>query len=492
LWEAFGFFTDFTFLLFVLAGTLIGVVIGIIPAIGGLVGVAVLLPFLITLTPEQALPFIIALSAVTFTGGLITTVLVGVPGTGPNAATLVDGYALMQKGQGGRAIGAGLTASGMGGMLSGILALGFIPLVIPMILALRSGDMVFIILLGLAFIGVLGGKSIIRGVLSGGLGLLISFIGFQASTGLQRFTFGSLYLYDGIPLIPFTVGLFALPTMVELAISGGSLSKTIGTYRGMAELFEGVRDVFHHWRLWLRSSIVGYIIGVIPGVGAEVSTFVCYGQAKHLSKHPEEFGKGSIEGVIAPESGNNGKEGGSLITTLALGIPGSAMGALILTAIRFGGLTPGPQMLTEQLPLSISLVLVVIVSSLVATVICFPTAGWLVRIAYLPGALIIPVVLVIAIAGAYVSTEFFNNIVVALIFGAIGVAMIRFSFSRPAMLLGYVMGYIFERKFWLAYGTTGPTFFMTPISLSLLVLFFIILFLNPLRRLYGQWRGGGR
>ncbi len=487
LFEAMAYFGNPVFLLMMLAGVIAGLIIGIIPGIGGIVGVAVFLPFLFRMLPEHGLPFIIALISVTFTSGAITTILLGVPGTGPNAATLIDGYPMAERGEAGRGIGAALTASGLGGVLSAFLALGMIPLVIPLIMALRLGDMVFIVLLGLAFIGVLAGRSVLKGLISGGLGLLISFIGYQSISAAERFTFGSLYLYDGVPLVPLVVGLFAIPAMVDLAVRGGTIAKTpVVMHGGLGEVVEGMRDVFRRWQLWLRSSVIGYIIGVVPGVGAEVATFVCYGQAKQFSKNPEKFGTGIVDGVIAPESANNGKEGGALLTTLALGIPGSGVMVLVIGAIRMTGLTPGPEMLTTHLPISLSLLLVTVVANILAVIICFPLSSKLVRIALVPSAVLLPIVVTIALVGAYATRGYFNAITVALIFGVVGIVMRRHGFSRPGMLLGYVLGYLFEYNLWLSLATAGPTFFLTPISLFLITLFVAIISLNPLRRLIAR------
>ncbi len=486
--EAFQYFLSPVFLLLMMAGIILGLVVGIIPAIGGMVAVALLLPFVFKMTPEQGLPFLIALTSVTFTSGSITAILLNIPGTAPNAATLIDGFPMNQKGEGGRAIGAALMASGMGGMLSAFLALAMVPLVIPMIMGIGTGDMVFIILIGLSFIGVLGGRSMIKGLISGGLGLMISFIGYQAKSGLERFTLGSLYLYDGISLIPLALGLFALPEMVSLAVRGGSLAKMEAKLQGIAEVWEGAKDVFRHWGLWLRSSVIGYIIGVIPGVGSDVATFVCYGQAKQTSKHPELFGTGIVEGVIARESANNGKEGGALLTTLALGIPGSAIMALILGAMRMMGIIPGPTMLLDYLPLSLSLLLVIIAANLIGAAICFPIAPRLARIAFIPSAILVPLVTVIVFVGSFAYTEFYNNIIVTLVFGALGLAMRRFDYSRPAIILGFILGFLFERNFFVALGIAGPLFFMTPVSLTLIVIFFSLLSFNPIRKQFMKRR----
>ena len=488
--EAIQFFGNPSLLLLVFGGCIAGIIIGIIPGVGGIVGLALALPFLFLLKPEEALPFAVALTSVAYTGGAITAILIGVPGTGPNAATLIDGFPMTEKGEGARALGAAFAASGLGGVLSGVLALGMVFLIIPLIMGLRLGDMAVVILLGLIFIGVLGGRSPIKGLISGGLGLLISLIGYQARTGAARFTFGFDYLYDGIQLVPFVVGLFAIPPMVNLALSGGTIAKTSARYEGIAAVIKGMKDVLRHWALWLRSSIIGYIAGVIPGVGGDVATFIAYGQAKQFAKNRDEFGTGIVEGVIAPESANNAKEGGALLTTLALGIPGSGVMVLLLGIIQAVGLIPGPRMLTENLSLSLYLILIIIVVNILAIIICLPLASPLARIARLSGGILVPIVIILGFIAAYAARTYILDIVIAIVVGVIGIVMERFGFSRPAMLLGFVLGFLFEKYLWFGINMSGPTFFLTPGSLTMIAVIVIVLVLNPLRALIARRRGG--
>lgn len=484
--QSLSYFGDLNLWVFMLAGIIIGLVLGIIPGVGGMLGAALLLPFVFFMAPETGLPLLLAMASVAFTGGSITAILLNIPGTGPNAATMLDGFPMAQKGQAGRAIGAALASSGFGGMLSGILALAMVPVILPMVMAVRIADMVFVILMGLSFIAVLGAGSPVKGAISGGLGLLIAFIGFQAGTGVSRFTFTSLYLYDGIPLIPVVLGLFALPEMVALAMKGGTVSGVQKLAGGMGEVLEGVKDVFRHWGIFLRSSIIGYIAGIIPGVGAEVATWVCYGQAKQTSKNPEKFGTGVVEGVIAPESGNNAKEGGALLTTLAIGIPGSAVMAIIIGAMLMLGLTPGPEMLTSHLDISFNLLLVIIIANIIAALICILAAPQLARIATIPGPYLVPIVMVFIFIGAFAYRGYALDLVVLLATGALGLAMKRYGFSRPALFLGYILGYLFELYFFMAIDLSGPFFFMRPISLTLIAIIIALFLYNPIRRRFGR------
>jgi TctA family transporter len=362
-----------------------------------------------------------------------------------------------------------------------------------MIMALRMGDMVFLILLGITFIAVLGEGSMLKGLISGGLGLLISFIGWQAVTSVARFTFGSLYLYDGIKMVPLAVGLFAVPEMIALTTRGGTLARAGAVYKGLADVWLGMKDVVRHWTLVLRSSIIGFICGAIPGVGASIACFIAYGHAKQTSKHPERFGTGTVEGVIAPESANDAKEGGAVLTTLALGIPGSAVMALLLGAFLVLGLVPGPEMVTKHLDLSITLVLVIIVASVIGELfIAIPLAPFLSRVAFIPGRILAPLVLVIAFLGAYSYREQFEDVIVTLIFAALGLVMRKYGFNRAALFLGFILGFLFERYLFLALNLTGPLFFLRPISLALILITLASIFYGPVRNWISRRQGGSQ
>jgi len=464
-------------------GAFVGIIFGIIPGLGSIVAMAVFLPLVFFMTPDQALPLFIAICATGYTGGSVTAILLNIPGTSPNAATLIDGYPMTQKGEGARALGAALMSSAMGGMLSVFLALGMVPLVLPLIFAITSADMVFIVLIGISFIAVLSKGSMIKGLLAGCIGILISFIGHHVTTGLIRFSFGTIYLIDGLPLIGLTLGLYAIPEMISLAARGGSIAKRENVVLTLRGTWEGAKDVFRHWGLWLRSSVIGYIIGIIPGVGAMTSIFVAYGQAKHISKHPEKFGTGIVEGVIAPESANNGKEGGALLTTLALGIPGSAEMVVLLGAFLMLGIRPGPSMMTQYLPLSFKLIQILFIGSLIGGVVCFFLAPRLARVAMIPARILVPLVIVLVFVGTFSHQEQLMDLVVLLVFGLIGLAMKKYGFNRPALLLGWVLGNLFEKYLFIAYGTGGPLFFVRPISLTLIAVLLGLFLFQPVKKL---------
>ena len=482
-------FTDPGLWMWLIAGTVSGLIVGIIPGIGSLVSLAVFLSFVFKMPAEHALPFMVSTAAASITGGSITAILLNIPGQETNAATLIDGYPMNQKGEGGRALGAALASSAMGGVVSVFFALAMVPLILPMVMAIQSADLVSVVLLGIVFIGVLGSGNMTTGLISGGLGLLISFIGFQPSTGVPRFTLGIDFLYDGVGLVPLAMGLFAVPEAVTLAVSGGTIAESSALIGKMHGVWVGVWDVFLHWGLWLRSSIIGYLIGLVPGVGAIAASFIAYGQAKASSKHPEKFGRGAVEGVIAPESANNASVAGSVMTLLALGIPGGATAALLMGAFLMLGLIPGPQMMTEHLDLSLTLMFVIIIANLLATIICLSTSSTLSKIVHVPSRVLAPLVLVISLVGVFAYREMFNDVIVTLICSLLGLGLREFGYNRPALFLGYVLGFVFEKYLFISLAASGPFFFLRPISLIFILLSVAVVCFGCMKQ--SMWRRQG-
>ncbi|MBI2847699.1 MAG: tripartite tricarboxylate transporter permease [Chloroflexi bacterium] len=493
--QALGNIASPTIWVWVSVGLIAGLLLGILPGISSLTGLTLFLPFVFRLEPMQALPLMVSMASVGYTAGSITAVLLGIPGEPANAATILDGFPMTQKGEGSRALGAAITASLMGGAVPVFLALAMVWAVMPIIMAVTSMDMVVVIAAGLVVIGVVAKGAMLKGVISGGIGLLISSIGLAPMTGVPRFTFDMPYLYDGLHLSPVAMGLFAVPPMIELALEGGesTLARSgAAAVKGMAGAWEGARDVFRHWWLWARSSFIGYLFGLMPGVGANSAVWVTYGIAKQSSKHPETFGTGNVEGVIAPESANNAKESGALLTTLALGIPGSAGGAIFLAAFIMLGFRPGPSMLTEQLDLSLTILILVALANIIAGAICFPVAPYLASIARVPGRILVPVVFVLIFVAAYASSGQMADIVVLLIFSAVGVAAKRHGYNIPALFLGYILGELFEQYLFLGLQLGGPLFFIRPIPLVIIFLVALFFAYRPLKGAIGSRFGRAR
>lgn len=476
-------------IIFIIVGTILGNVIGALPGISVLTGAALALPFLFKVEPEVALPFILALTAVGLTGGAATSILINIPGDPQNVATCIDGYPMTKKGQAGRALGAAFTASAVSGVISVPMVLLLIPVVIPLVMAFKLPELFFTIVLGVSFVGLVGTPgSPLKGLISGGLGLLMAFVGFQSTTGIVRFTGGSTYLYDGIDLATIVVGMFALPEVWEMIRTGETIAKLEKAVSKWADLIEGAKDVFRHWGLTLRSSIIGFLIGVVPGVGSMASVFIAYAQAKRSSKHPEEFGKGAVEGVIAPQSAGNSVQSGALLTTLTFGIPGSVVMAILLAAFFLVGIVPGPSMLLERLPLSLTMLLGIVLANIIASAMCFAFAPQIIKVASIPPRYLVPIILVLVYVGAYASGRVLLNVVAAVFFGVVGIFMDKFGYSRPALVLGLVLGTLLEEYYFHALQTAGPFFFLRPISLGMIVFTLGFMFWGRIKVLLGGKR----
>jgi TctA family transporter len=468
--EALQVFTRPDALLGIVAGVLIGLLAGVVPGLGGLVVLPILLPFVIDLDPAVGLPFLISILSVQFLGGSITAILLNVPGTGPNVPTMLDGYPMTQRGEAARAIGASRMASLLGSFLTTILAALVIPLLLTIVLAVRSAEMVMIILMGLSFLVVLSRASMAKGLISAALGLLVSAVGFHAVTGELRFTAGIPYLFEGITLIPVVMGLFAMTELISLGARGTTIARGGTQDLAWSQVVEGYKDVWRHRWLSLRSALIGFVAGLIPGMGSDVATFIAYGQAKQLSKTPERFGTGAVEGVIAPESANDAKEGGALLTTMAFGIPGSASWAILFGALLMMGMTPGPTLFQSQLPLILGLLYVISAASLLGMLLTTAATPLLARVATVPAPLIVGLIMPLVVLGTYSARRYTADLLVLGIFTLVGLLMRHFDYNRPVFLLGYILGFRFELELFKALHAYGTWFFLRPISLVVLAL----------------------
>jgi putative tricarboxylic transport membrane protein len=467
---------------YIFIGVPAGLVVGLLPGMSGVTALAILMPFIYGMEPVRALSFLLAAHAVCYTGGSVTAVLLNIPGTTPNAATMLDGYPMTQKGLAGRALGNALAASGLGGVVGGLSLVALIFIVHPIVMAFGLPEYFFLIFLGLCFIAVLGSDSPIKGFISGAIGMMLSFVGVSVLTGDPRFTFGSLHLIDGFRIVPVGLGIFAMPEVVDLLTRrGGSIAKVEKTSVNPGQLWEGTKDILRHFKLFLLSSVVGTFIGVIPGVGGDVAPWVTYGIAKQTSKNPEKFGTGCVEGVIAPEASNNAKEGGSLLPTLAFGIPGSAGMALLIGAFLMVGLDPGPTFLSEHLDLAFSMASTIMFANVVGAAAMMVLSKKLTAISFIRGSILGPVILALVVFGAFCAKNDPWDILFCFIFGVLGVVMKTYRYNRAALFLGFVLGEMAEKYFGLSVSTYGALFFLRPISLAIISTTVVVLFYNRFR-----------
>ena len=465
-----------------LIGIPIGLILGAIPGLGGNLGLALLIPFTFGMEPIAGFALLLGMHSVVQTGGPIPSILFNAPGTGPCAATCLDGFPLAQQGKAGRAIGAALASSAVGGVIGAIGMALLLPFIRPVVLSFGPAEYFMLAILGITFIALVSGESMLKGLIVGALGLMMAFFGENPQTGVARYTFGQLLFFDGVPLVPVVVGLFAGSEVIALTIKRGSIVE--GEAKVGHDTMEGVKDTFRHLLLVLRCSIIGYIIGVIPGLGGEVSSWVSYGHAAQTSKHPETFGKGNIEGVLAPESANNSKEGGALIPTIAFGIPGSSGMAILLGAFLILGLTPGPAMLKDHLDIVWAMVWILIIANILGALGFLILTPYFTKLTALRSSIIVPFILIFILLGSYLTRGRIEDLLITLVMSLVGYALKEFDYARAPLILGMVLGEIAEVNLHISMQIWGVAFLTRPITLILLAL----TVLSVVYPLWQQWR----
>ena len=469
--KAFFILMEPTRLMYLAAGCIMGLVLGIVPGIGGLAGTAMLLPFTFNMDPYAAFALLLGLGSTVATGDPIPAVLFGVPGGAASAATVLDGFPMAKKGEAGRALSACYMASMMGGIFGACLLAISIPILRPVMLFLGSPELLAFAVLGISMVAVLSGNAPLRGIAAGCFGVMTAMIGTDPQSGTLRWTFDSLYLWDGLPLLPLLLGIFALPELCDLLITRTAIS-TKGSldniYKGQ---WQGMKDCFTHWWLIVRCSWIGGGIGSIPGISASVVDWLAYGHALKTEKGAAlTFGKGDVRGVIASESANNAKEGGALVPTIAFGVPGSATMAILLGAFLIHGLVPGPDMLHKNLDITYSMVWSVALANILGAGMCYAFSPQFARIATLRFSLILPAVLGIVYIGAFESTRQWGDLYALLFFGLVGWCMKQFKWPRPPLILGAVLGDTIERYMFISVERYGLTWFARPVVAILFII----------------------
>jgi TctA family transporter len=458
-------------LMFLTIGCLLGLVLGIVPGIGGLAGTAMLLPFTFSMDPYSAFALLLGLGATTATGDPIPAVLFGIPGGAASAATVLDGFPMAKRGEAGRALSAAYMASLMGGIFGALLLAITIPILRPVMLYLGSPELLAFAVLGISMVAVLSGNAPLRGITAGCFGVMIAMVGADPQTGTPRWTFDMLYLWEGVPMTPLLLGMFALPELCDLLIGRVSIAKKVDNKEVYKGQWQGVKDCLDNWWLILRCSWIGGGIGSIPGISAAVVDWLAYGHALKTEKGAaQSFGKGDVRGVIASESSNNAKEGGALVPTVAFGVPGSATMAILLGAFLIHGLVPGPDMLSKNLSLTYSMVWSIALANIVGAGLCYAFSPQFARIATLRYTLILPAVLGIVYIGAFEASRSWDDMFALLIFGVLGWVMKQAKWPRPPLILGVVLGDFIERYLFISIGRYGMSWITRPVVAVLFAL----------------------
>ena len=445
-------------------GIAVGFVVGILPGLGGPTAMALMLPFIFKMSSVEAFAFLLGMTAVTATTGDITSVLFGVPGEPTTASTIVDGHAMARNGEAGRALGAVLMSSLVGAIFAGVALAIAIPVVRPIVLSFGSPEFFMLSLLGITFVASLSGEDQLKGIIAGGIGLMLATIGLDPISGIQRYTFGQLFLWDGIGLVPITIGFYAIPETIELAVLGTSIAQQ--KVEKLGGVMEGVKDTFRHWWLVIRCSALGTFTAIIPGMGAATTQWLAYAHAVQSSPNKERFGKGDVRGVLGPGAANNSTLGGSLITTIAFGVPASVVMAILLGAFIIQGIVPGPDMLIPppkgKLDLTFSFVWVIIISNIITVAVCFLFLNPLAKVTQVRGSLIIPLILLLIYLGAFAEKNAFEDMIIVLAFGGLGWVMEKLQWPRPPVLLGLVLGPLAENRLFLSSDNYGMAWTWRP------------------------------
>lgn len=425
-------------------GVGLGIVIGIIPGLGAPLGIAIALPFTFYISPIQAFSLLLGIYSGAIYGGSISAIMLGIPGTPPAAATLMDGYPMMKAGRGGEALTLALVGSVVGGLFSAVCLTLIAPVLATFAMKFGPSEYFALGVFGIMVVGKVAGDNAFKGFIMGALGIFLTTLGIDPVNANMRFDFGSVNLYAGISFIPLLVGLFALP---EMMFKCEDLARRALPKNALNVKLPGLKALYHYKNVLLRSSIIGTIVGIIPAEGGAVGAFISYGEAKRISKEPERFGHGSPEGVLAPETANNATIGGALIPTLTLGVPGSAAAAILLGALMIHGFTPGPRLFSEAPALMYSIFIGLFIINIIMLFLGLGAIRWAVKIIKVPDRIIIPVVLLLCFLGSYSIKNSMFGVWVMLWAGLFGYIMRKFSFPIIPCVLGFVLGPMIEMSF---------------------------------------------
>ncbi len=465
------------FLLF--AGCLMGTFVGVLPGLGPVGAISILLPLTFQLPPAGAIIMLAGIYNGAMYGGSTTSILINVPGEAASAVTCLDGYAMARQGQAGQALGIAVFGSFIAGTV-GLIGLQLIagPL---SVLALKFGPPEYfaIILLGFTFIVYLAQNSMIKAVLMAAIGITLSLIGLDPITSQQRFTFGNIHLFEGLSVVPLAIGLFGLAEVFA------NLEKTAP----VRVLHVKIRNMFPRKSQWLqarwaivRGTVIGFFMGILPGGGPVLSTFIAYGVEKKVSKHPEKFGRGAIEGVAAPESANNAAASTSFIPLMTLGIPPNVVLAVLFGAFMIHGVTPGPMMMTQHPEIFWGVIASMYLGNVILLILNLPLIPLWVQVLRIPDKILYPLIILFCLVGAYSINNSVFDIGVMILFGVVGYLLNKFDYEAAPLILGFVLGPMFEvnlRRSLLMSQGSFAIFVERPIALIALIVC-VILIIIPL------------
>lgn len=439
-------------------GVVAGLVIGLIPGLGGTGAVAILLPVTFGMEPEQALALLIGALAVVHTSDTVAAVLLGAPGSSSASVTMLDGYAMARKGQAKRALSLAFLSSMAGGVIGALGLTLAIPLARPLVLSFGSPELFMLTVLGVSLAAVLSRGHIFKGLAAGFLGLLLGLVGTAPTTAEERFTFGSLFLGDGLSLVAVALGIFGLAEIAGRVSQRRTPKSTVELRGGW---HSGIREWLTHWTHVIRGSLIGIWAGVLPGVGATAGTWLAYGQAVATAKDKKKFGKGDPRGIVGPESANNSVEAGDLIPTLLFGIPGGVPSAMLLGMLLTYGIQPGPAIVSEHLNLMYLIIWSFAIASIVGAFLCFLGTPSLAKLTKVPFAVLGPGLLVIMLLGAYQEGGQLGDLWVMVALGVVGWLLKATNYPRAPFLIGFVLAIPMERYYYLTVNLSDGAAWLT-------------------------------
>ncbi|HYI67998.1 MAG TPA: tripartite tricarboxylate transporter permease [Candidatus Limnocylindrales bacterium] len=486
--EAFGHFVTVEAMVMLVLGLSLGTAAAILPGITGGTIMVLALPLLFTVDMYTAFIFIAAVDGAGGFAGSMTSILLNVPGDNANAPTCLDGHPLAKQGKAGLAIGASAAASAIGVVFGIIVVIIGLPIMGGVILAFGPPEFFALAVAGVAMIGAISTRSPARGLIAGMLGMLFGLIGDNPIVGGTRFTFGSLDLFDGVGIVPVLLGLFLIPELYELMTTNETISRAPMMVRGRVE---GVLEVVRRPWLTLRSCLIGAITGLLPGVGQVLASWLSYSFAVRTSRHPETFGKGNIEGVIAPEATIDAKEATSVLPLFIFGLPSGVTMVIYLSLFNVFGIVPGQQLLENEMPLIWVIVITLGIVSLATSALGFAFANTLVKLTFVPVAILAPIIFVLGLVGSFVETGALFGVALTVGFGVLGIVMQRFDYSRAALLVGLVLLPFIERSFFQSLQIHRGSYewlVSRPITVVVLVVVAIAITFPFLRRRWAQAR----
>ena len=475
---------SFSVIFWIISGTFLGLVVGIIPGFQSAMAIAILLPITIFIGPFESMVFLISIYIADIYGGSMTAIIINIPGTGSSAATTLDGYTMTQKGECARALGLSFGSSFFSGIIAYILMLFVMFPIAKFAIMFGSPEIFLLGLWGVTVLASIGSNNMIKALLAGFFGLAIGTIGMTA-TGEWRAHFGSIYLVEGVNFIPAIIGLYAVSEIMSMATRKFIVRDRLPEIPKIRNIIKGIFEIFKYYGVFLRSTIIGIIIGAIPAVGGSVASLLTYGEAKKIDHNPELFGTGYPPGIVAPESANNACTGGALITTFSLGIPGSTTAAVLVGALMIQGLTPGPQFLREQISLIHAIIVAAIIAQcfmlLFSIIIGYKAVG----ILNISTKYLIPIISVFCVTGTYAIRNTMFDVYLMIACGLLGWLMKRNDYPLVAVIIGIVLGPIIDKEFIRTVTIYRDYWFLQILSrpISLIVLLLIIISLStPLIR----------